>query len=84
MTMMKMIITLPNARNDQAKRLNPYIGLIPKVINPSQLIFRLKVSGLPGIMLHVPRVLHKCFRGMNRRRMGCRRDPNSRKRMDFF
>ena len=31
--------------------------------NPSQVIFRLKVSGLPGIMLHVPRALLGCFRG---------------------
>ena len=48
-------------REDQAKRLNPTYRPYSKG-NPSKVIFRLKVSGLPGIMLHAPRELLKCFR----------------------
>ena len=50
------------ARDDQAKRPNPSYRPYSKG-NLSQVIFRLKVSGLPGIMSHVPRVLLGCFRG---------------------
>ena len=49
-------------RDDQAKRPNYQYRPYSKG-TPSRVIFRLKVSGLPGIMSHVPRVLLGCFRG---------------------
>ena len=49
-------------REGQAKTLHPPYRPYSKG-NPSQVIFRLKVSGLPRIMLHVPCVLLGSFRG---------------------
>ena len=48
-------------REDQAKRLNPSNRPYSKG-NPSQVIFRLKVSRLLRIMLHASRALLGCSR----------------------
>ena len=58
---MKIARNHTETREDQAKRLNPsyrpyFNG------NPSQVIFRLKVSRLLGIMLYASRALIGCSR----------------------
>ena len=67
---MKIARDHTETREDQAKRLNPSYRPYSKG-KPSQVIFRLKVSRLLGIMLYASRVF-----------LGCSCEQNSRLLLD--